>query len=256
MASCRQPLRQTRAACRLVLGLGAAALAIWACERPAVAPVPEPWASQPPAAWPPLTLANRIRVGKQSFAAKGGAFLVRAGSDTLVAAPKHLLLSLRSDSLRTVDFGRLAWSWTVFRRDAPADSAAVRRLLNADPGEELDKSRVVHRDWLLFELAGAAPGVQPLRPGPQPRPDQPVLLVGWDDAGRQVVHRGRVVQAMQYTFLLDLGNADVGHLSGAPIVDESGLLVGLYSGQVGSVSWANTTRYLQEILAQRTPAAR
>ena len=234
----------------------AAMLLCCACARDLPPQIPEPWASEPVASWPQIVLTNDIRVGVQHHRGKGGAFLVASAGDTLAAATKHLLLALKGEQFQAVSFDGLDWRWTVYPRTSPADSVALSRLLNADPQEQLVKAYVVNRDWLVFELAGAAPAVQPLQLATAaPVPGQLVYLVGWSAAGSQQVYRGRVDYAFDYKVLIDFGDAEVGHLSGAPLLDEGGHLVGIYSGRIGSVSWINSTRYLREVLAQRATAA-
>ena len=228
-----------------------------ACARDLPPQIPEPWASEPVASWPQIVLTNDIRVGVQHHRSKGGAFLVTAAGDTLAAAAKHLLLALKSEQLQTVSFGSLVWHWTVYPRATPSDSVALSRLVNADPQEQLIKAYVVNRDWLVFELAGTAPAVQALQLAASPlAPGQLVYLVGWSADGSQQVHRGIVDDAFDYKVLIDFGDADVGHLSGAPVLDAGGHLAGIYSGRIGAVSWINSTRYLREVLAQHAAAVR
>ncbi len=228
-------------------------LALWTgCGRPEPEPEPPPaaWAGEPPGAWPEVVLTNRFQVDTQFRDGRGGAFLVDTGDDTLAVAAKHLLLPLRSQRLQAVDFSGLTWYWTVYRRTAPADSARVSRLVNADPEEELVRAYVVNRDWLVFDLAEAPPGVEPLRPRyTAVTTGERVWLIGWDASGNQKVVAGEVESTHPYTYLTDFSTADVTAMSGAPVVDARGLLVGLHSGTLGQLSWVNSTRYLREILA-------
>lgn len=207
------------------------------------------WASAPCSQWPQIVLTNRIRLEAQAYDGKGGAFLVNTGHDTLAAAAKHLLLALRSEELQTVDFTGLRWHWSVYPRTTPTDSVSVARLVNARPDEALIKSYVVNRDWLLFALADSPPNVEPLRPRyREVAAGEAVWLVGWDSTGHQRVHKGLVQKPYPYKFLADFAGADVAAMSGAPVLDARGLLVGLHSGPIGSLSWINSTKYLNEIL--------
>ena len=97
------------------------------------------------------------------------------------------------------------------------------------------------RDWLLFTVRETDHPVQPLRPRRTPLVEgETVYVIGWryPDEGRQRVHRGRFVRMDEGSVLVSveaLEDNTVPGLSGSPVIDAKGRVIGLMSAKAGKL---------------------
>jgi len=229
-----------------------AALVLLSCEQERPALPREPWMDLPQDQWPPIVLSNHIQLGGMNFQDKACAFLVHAGADTFAVTCKHLFLAFQSPDIQSIHFGGRLKTWAMYPKGSREDTILVDELLNADPDEKIIKQYVINRDWLIFSMAKKSFLIQPLRPRfGELEEDEKLYLIGWTEDDAQRAYEGKLYKAFDYKYLVDVDGRDLAGLSGAPVIDANGYLVGINSGGLGEFLWVNSTRYLKEVLENR-----
>jgi Trypsin-like peptidase domain len=191
----------------------------------------EPWAGQPPAEWPQLVLTNSATFNGHSSLNGASAFLIRATDGRIVAATALHLLGPNGGVEPTIAPERLPAvlsSWRMYPRTKPNATILVTGL-----GYDVTPRK--NFDWLILSVAsksGELPATPlTLRPKPVSIGDA-VFLVGvpYSESDRaQNVYRGRVTERAHadfFRFTID-PPVDIRGFSGAPILDQRGLVVGV-----------------------------
>ena len=246
--NCTSPhfsFRRTIAA--LILGFG---LASAASAQPA-----EKWIAKPQAEWPQITMVSRIEYVDKSFPVAPCAFLLDTGKNILAVTAKHVLTYFKSEAMTTVSFGDRLKSWVMFPKNNPADVVVVDALLNEDPEEAIDRLIPSTVDWLLFSIKSRSENIQPLkfRPGPL-RPGEKVYIIGWrysDKDCPQVVYEGNYVESIDGSVIIStklLADNRTPGLSGAPVVDSEGFLIGIMSQKYGKLEKLGSIDYPKRII--------
>lgn len=213
------------------------------------------WMRKTPSEWPQITMVNEIEYTDTHHPIAGCSFLLDAGADTVVATAKHILTFFKSDSMNSVSFGGTLREWSAYPKNNPEDRVIVDRLINEDAGESIERV-FSPQDWLLFTVAEKSPNMQPLRF----RPDsltkgEPVYVIGWrysDKDCPQVVYKGAVVEYDNATVLISterLADNKMPGLSGSPVIDSNGDLIGLMSQKAGKLERVSSIEYPKRILA-------
>jgi len=213
------------------------------------------WAELPPSQWPRIALINDIRYTDGHHPVAGCGFLLEFDGRTFAATAKHVLTYFKSSAMTAVDFAGTLERWRMYPKDHPESAITVGRLLNTDPEEPIAKV-APRRDWLLFEVAERPNGVEVLhlRTSPLERGEK-VFVVGWTYAekGRQRVHEGRFERSYSDgSFLIhveSLATNKIPGLSGAPILDAKGRVVGIMSRGNGAAVRPTSVEYATGVLA-------
>jgi hypothetical protein len=216
------------------------------------------WIDQPQDQWPQIAMVNEIEYVDQYFPVAGCAFLLDTGSDTVAATAKHLLIYFKSDSMETVSFDDDLVRWIMHPKYSPGDSVVVGHLINEDPTE-----RIIYmpsrNDWLLFEIEERSPRIEPLRFREKPfKKGEAVFIIGWryTDLDRpQVIYEGALEgwENGELTIsTLELADNTIPGLSGAPVIDSDGRLIGLMSQKDGELERLAGLDYAREVLKGRT----
>jgi len=215
------------------------------------------WMEAPPGDWPEITMVNRITYTDDHHPVAGCAFLIDTGDEILAATAKHVLYYFKSKEMRTVSFGGSLKRWAMFPKNHPDDVVIVGRLINEDVKEPL-KPGPVERDWLLFEVEKRSPDIQPLRLRSTPlEPGEKVYVIGWryPDEGPPMVLEGRFRRVDGRTLLVavkDLAYNKIPGLSGSPVIDSHGYVIGLMSQGAGALSRLSPVDYPKSIIAARS----
>ena len=240
----------------LLLGL----LLLAGCT-PTDAPVPtdpEPaadWMTDDPAGWPRITMINQIEYTDAAHPSAACGFLLDTGDAILAATAKHVLKYFKSKAMDSVSFEGTLERWRMFPKDRPEDAVTIDRLINEDPEERLDRIPATG-DWLLFTLRETRRPVQPLRPRRTPLVEgETVHVIGWryPDEGPQRVHRGRFVRMDEGSVLVSieaLEDNTVPGLSGSPVIDGKGRVIGLMSAKAGKLQRLAPVGYALEVIAE------
>jgi hypothetical protein len=215
------------------------------------------WMARPVAEWPSIAVVNRIDYVDGHHPVAGCGFLIQVGDEVLAATAKHVLTYFKSAGMDSVDFAGSLESWEMFPKDRPGDVVVVDALLNEDPGESLERVPC-DRDWLLFTVRQRPETIQPLRFRTTPLvPDEPLYLLGWrytEEDCPQVVYAARYVGSERDAVLITaprLIDNTIPGLSGAPVIDARGYLVGMMSRGKGEIQRLSPIAYPREFLEGR-----
>jgi len=216
------------------------------------------WYRQPPEAWPPITMINEITYTDMHHPIAGCAFLLDLGSDTLAVTAKHILTFFKSESMNSVSFRNRLESWKMYPKDHPDDGVLVDRLLNEDEGESIERVPSPG-DWLLFTIKEKSPHIQVLQPRETPLQEgEPVFIVGWrysDKDCPQVIYKGAFVRSEGETHIISterLSDNTMPGLSGSPVVDARGRVIGLMSQKAGKLERVSSLAYPMRVWRAQT----
>lgn len=212
------------------------------------------WIEKPQDQWPQIAMVNEIEYVDQYFPVAGCAFLLDTGSDTVAATAKHVLIYFKSDSMTAISFEDDLVRWIIHPKDNTGDSVVAGRLINEDPDERIAYGPSGD-DWLLFEIEKRSPGIEPLRFREEPLQEgEEVFIVGWryTDLDRpQVIYQGNVVSWGDGEVIIStetLADNTIPGLSGAPVIDSAGRLIGLMSQKAGKNERLAGIEYARKVL--------
>jgi hypothetical protein len=191
----------------------------------------EGWSKRPPERWPQLVLTNDAAFRGRTPLHGASAFLVRGPGGAIHMATARHLIGVNGGVLPDIDIVDLdivLLRWKVHPRTEPENAIEARgvtskRLLATDS------------DWLLLKTAGGALPSHPLTLRAKPvEVGERVFMVGCpysEPHCKQNVYRGVVTaRAAGTLFRFDIEPpVIVPGFSGAPILDEQGLVVGVVS---------------------------
>jgi hypothetical protein len=219
------------------------------------------WMANDPGEWPRITMINQIEYTDAQHPTAACGFLLDTGDEILAATAKHVLIYFKSETMDSVSFQGTLKTWRMFPKDSPEEQVLIDRLVNEDPSEPLE-SIPSDRDWLLFTLRERSEAIQPLRLRSTPlEKGEQVYVIGWryPDEGRQRVHEGRFVRIDEGSVIVAIGALEdntIPGLSGAPVIDGAGYVIGLMSTKFGKhqrLAPADYPRSLLEKREQETP---
>jgi hypothetical protein len=127
-------------------------------------------------------------------------------------------------------------SWTMFRMDNKQERVITHKLINENPAESLADQLTYDNDFLIFSIKQNHSTVKPLEPRTTALvPGEKLYVIGWTrtmEEGAQRVYEFEYYKTIGHRILLKelIVPPYFGGLSGAPVVDEQGFLVGLVSG--------------------------
>jgi hypothetical protein len=215
------------------------------------------WIDRPQNEWPQITMINQIDYVGKKFPIAGCSFLLDTGKDTLVATAKHILTYFKSDTMKSVFFANSLKEWRMFPKNNPADVVVVDSLLNADSTEALGRIPS-HRDWLLFSIKQKSKNIKPLKFRTDPlRPGEPVFIVGWrysDTSCTQRIYEGNYVQLLEGSVIIStklLADNRMPGLSGSPVIDSNGCVIGIMSQKYGKLERLGSVDYPRRIVESR-----
>lgn len=214
------------------------------------------WIDRPHSQWPQITMINHIEYSDTTFPIAGCAFLLDTGDDTLAVTAKHILTFFKSIAMNSVSFKGTLMSWKMYPKNNPDDVVIVDGLINENPDEPID-TVPPSRDWLLFTVKESSPNIQPLQFRTKPfRKGEPVYIVGWRYTDRdclQVIYEGNFVESREGSLLIStkkLADNTMPGLSGSPVIDSDGRLIGLMSRKAGVNEEPSSIAYPQEVLGK------
>jgi hypothetical protein len=193
--------------------------------------------------WEPIAMINDVTFRNSKIWNHNAAcgFLVKHKNDTLAITAKHILALFYSDSLQTAYFNGRLKQWAMYPKDKKEQKVIIDRLLNEDKRDSIgmgyiNKNWDNYNDWLIFKIKENNSNVKPLKiRNTELRKGEKVFVIGWaytDIEGDQRIYEYEYYNS-QGTHLL-LKNIKTpqfpGGLSGSPVVDMHGRLVGIMSG--------------------------
>ena len=217
----------------------------------------EQWIEKPQSEWPLITMINQIEYTDKNHPVAGCGFLLDTGDEILAATAKHILTYFKSETMKSVCFNNTLKLWKMFPKNNPDDVVIVDKLINEKPEEPLERipSEI---DWLLFTIKQRSPNIQPLkfRPGPVKKGER-VYIVGWrytDKDCPQVVYEGNFVRKEKGSLLIttkELSDNTMPGLSGSPVIDSKGYLIGIMSQKAGKMERLSSLDYPRMLIEKR-----
>lgn len=188
----------------------------------------------------PIGLINNVSYMDTKFnnpnASNG--FLVQHNNKEYAITAKHVLMISKTDNMKFVDFEGELEEWKMHPKNDSSSYVLTDKLLNTNKKDSLtwsymDTNWDTYNDWLVFSIKKNTTNHKPLKFRKKPlKKDEPLYVVGWsyaDTIGKQRFY--------EYTFLNTEGDyhnlvqvkgpESLGGLSGSPIIDKRGYVVGL-----------------------------
>lgn len=166
----------------------------------------------------------------------GCGFLMEYENETYAVTAKHLLQVIKPMKMKVLSFDNHIKSWSFYVLDKKNELVTTDTLLNTNKSESLDEKSSYVNDWLVFSVKSnnSNAKILKIRETP-PKAGEKLYAVGWTrtmENGSQRVYEFEYYKTINNRMLLkDVIVPDkFGGLSGAPVVDENGELVGIVSG--------------------------
>lgn len=226
-----------------------------------VQPKEETWIDRPKVQWPRIALSNSITYTHKHFPVAACGFLIDTRYGVYAVSAKHVLKFFRSPEMDAVHFKGTLKKWVMSPKDSPGDVVVVDRLVNEDATESIDKIPT-GKDWLIFSVKERSEKIQPLKLRTTPlEGGEKIYVTGWRYTEKdcpQLVYEGRYVKPLPGAIVIDikaLAENKVPGLSGSPVFDGDGLVIGIMSSGYGKMQKAASTDYVEKILGESRPAA-
>ena len=238
--------------CKIGIFLPALLLFVLSCGEPEVVLEKQSWIDLPHGEWPHIVMTNHIRFKEHEYLGQSNGFLIQAGSEVLAVSAKHWFLVFQWHvRLSTIAFKNKLELWEMYPKDMSEEKVILGSLINENLEEKVEKSAAFETDWLLFRVTQKSDSILPLIPRFQKLKDgEKIYISGWEDSEWNVpakIYQGTCLRTEGNKYVVDMGAGFPG-LSGAPVIDEKGYLVGISSASFKKYSWVNSTAYLREIL--------
>lgn len=190
----------------------------------------------------PIGLVNDVSYLDSTFnnpnASNG--FLVEYENSTYAITAKHVLLIAKTNAMKVVDFEGGLKQWKMYPKNNKGSYVILGELLNSNRNDTLTWDYLsahwdTYNDWLVFSVKENKTRHKPLKFRNTPIvKDELLYVVGWsynDSVGEQRVYEYKYVRTEgdYHTLLQIRGPENLGGLSGSPIVDKKGKVVGLVS---------------------------
>ena len=218
----------------------------------------ETWIDKPQKEWPQITMINQVEYVDKSFPIAACSFLLDTGKEIVAVTAKHVLTYFKSASMTSVSFGDRLKSWVMFPKNNPADTVEIGAIVNEDPAEPIDRLIPSNVDWPLFSIKRKPDHIQPLKFRVDPLQSQEkVFIIGWrytDKDCPQVVYEGNYVESIDGAVIIStklLSDNRTPGLSGSPVIDAQGRLIGIMSQKYGKMEKLGSIEYPKRILEAR-----
>ncbi|HEX6426138.1 MAG TPA: hypothetical protein VF008_00580 [Niastella sp.] len=184
-----------------------------------------------------LALVNKIEFFNPKFDQPkfSCGFLLQYGKDTFAITAKHLLKIIKPDGMTNLSFENNIKSWSLYSLNNTSEIVTCDKLLNENKSELLESKSTYENDWLIFSIKQNLSKVKPLKIRTSPIiPDEKLFVVGWTrhmENGPQRVYEFAYYKTIGNRILLRdvIVPEKLGRLSGSPVLDEAGFVVGIVS---------------------------
>jgi len=186
-----------------------------------------------------IALVNKIDFFDSKFDQSrfGCGFLLKYEKDTFAVTAKHLIKFIKSDEMKGVSFENGIKRWSLFALNQPSENVVVNKLLNENKKEPISEKSNYKDDWLVFSIKDNYTQVKVLDVREAPLIlGEKLYVIGWTrkmESGEQRVYEFAYYKTIGNRILLKdiIVPEQLGGLSGAPVVDENGKIVGIVSGK-------------------------
>lgn len=184
-----------------------------------------------------IALVNRIEFinAKYDQPKFSCGFLIKYNNETFAVTAKHILKVIKPESMTTLSLESDIKNWILYPLNNKSEIVICDKLLNEDKSELLENKSTYDNDWLVFSIQQNSSSIIPLEIRNTPLiQGEKLYVVGWTrtmENGPQRVYEFEYYKTISNRILLKdiLVPEKFGGLSGAPLVDENGLLVGIVS---------------------------
>ena len=215
------------------------------------------WMKKPLKEWPQITMINHINYFDRDYSIAGCGFLLDIGKDTIAATVKHILTYFNSNNMRTVSFNNSLRYWEMYPKNNKNDKVYIGEIINENPHESL-QGIPVNNDWLLLSVKQKSLNIQPLQfRKTSLSSGEKVYIIGWrycDTNCTQRIYEGNFVRYLGGSLIIStklLKNNTVPGLSGSPVIDSVGYLIGIMSQKYGEEERLSSTEYPIELLSNK-----
>ncbi len=212
------------------------------------------WMNKPQSEWPQITMINNIEYSNKSYPVAGCSFLLDTGKDIIAATAKHILTYFKSDKMKFVSFENSLKNWKMFPKNNKNDVVIIEKLINEEKKESI-KRIPPDKDWILFTIKRRSENIQPLRLRTDPvKPGEKIYIIGWkynDNNCSQRIFEGNFVKYLGGTVITStkvLADNKIPGLSGSPVIDSKGYVIGLMSQKYGKMERLSSIEYPKRIL--------
>lgn len=190
----------------------------------------------------PIGLVNSVSYHDSSFdnSNASNGFLVAYKGKAYVITAKHVLMIAKTDDMKFVDFEGGLKQWKMHPKNDSTKYVITDKLLNTNRKDSLtwnymDTNWDTYEDWLVFSVKENKTNHTPLSFRKKPlKKGELLYAVGWtykDTVGSQRIYEYRfdTTEGNFHNLIQISGPKSMGGLSGAPVVDHRGRIVGLVS---------------------------
>lgn len=189
-----------------------------------------------------IGLINNVSYKDSSFdnSNASNGFLVAQKGKAYAITAKHVLMIAKTDAMKFVDFEGGLKEWKMYPKNDSTKYLITDKLLNPNKKDSLtwsymDTNWNTYEDWLVFSVKENKTNYTPLSFRKKPlRKGELLYAVGWtykDTLGSQRMYEYKfnATEGNFHNLIQINGPKSLGGLSGAPVVDSQGKIVGLVS---------------------------
>jgi hypothetical protein len=213
--------------------------------------IKESWIEKPVSSWPDFALTNEISFSDTTYYDIANSFLVNTGFDTIGVSCKHFFMVFQNQlGLNSIDLGNKFNYWNMYPKNNKEKTVSIKRLINKNSNEQIGEyNKLKDRDWIIFKLEEQNNQLYPLKIRYTPvTSNEIVYAVGWgvsmkDNSKPALIKIQCYKNLGNYFYIKPSANQPHG-MSGSPVIDKNGFLVGIVSGQEGNLGVIGGVKYL------------